>query len=463
MRPVPSIRVLALTAGVAACLILPARSQGQSRDVIAARLEALLTDLHDRALFSGAVVVGSRSGVRWQKGFGFADKVRRVAFAPDTPSDSGSLAKTFTAALVLALQAEGRLRLDDPVQRYLPELPERAITIRHLLSHSTGLPSDYAYFDRFIPADAERTTEALLKVLAEQKPRLAFRPGTAFEYNSIGYDLASLVAARAAGTSYARLIEQRVFRPLGLGSAFLRPARLHAFPGVRTLAYRRAGAADLDLHEVFDFEHFHGGSNIYISARDLHAWNVALWGGTVARGAKPEIARLARINGAASGLTLGSWYRSGAGDAFWYAGHLQGFHNEAFIDTRLDQSIVYVSNNTLEPWLQHGLVRAIRGVLNGAAVQPLSRPEVAAIAKDAWPSLAGTWRLARGAPLVVRVAAGRATVTYNGVEYQMFPVDGSFFYVPGLHFMIGFAQDGNTWSRIYVSTNLSEAWGNRVF
>ena len=461
MSAMPSIRVLALVTCVAAGAGLPTRSQG-TRDIIAARLDALMTDLHNRALFSGAVVAGSRSGVIWEKGFGFANKARGAAFTPGTSSDSGSLAKTFSAALVLALQAEGRLRLDEPVQRYVPEIPERAITIRHLLSHSSGLPSDYAYFDPFIPANAERTTELLVKVLAEQKPRLAFRPGTAFEYSSIGYDVASLVAARAARTPYARLIEERVFRPLNLVSAFLRPARLHAFPDVRTLAYRRGGV-DLDLHDVFDFEHFHGGSNIYISARDLHTWNVALWSGTVARGARPDIARLARINGATSGLTLGSWYRSDKGDAFWYAGHLQGFHNEAFIDTRRDQSIVYVSNNTLEPWLQHGIVRAIRGILSGATVGSLTRPAVAAIPKSEWRSLAGTWRMPRGKPLVVRVAGERATMTYSGVEYQMFPVDGSFFYVPGLHFMIGFARDGDAWARIYLSTNLSEAWGLRAF
>jgi CubicO group peptidase (beta-lactamase class C family) len=450
----------ALTLCVVAGAILVAGPRQGRNAVIATRLDALITDLQKRELFSGALVVGDDRGVLWQKGVGFADKTRGVAFTPDTPSDGASLAKTFTAALVLDLQAEGRLRLDDPVRKYLPALPYDDITVRHLLSHSSGLPSDYAYFDPFIPANTVRTTESLLAVIAAQKPKLAFTPGTAFEYSSFAYDVAALTAARAAGTTYEALLRERIFRPLGISSAFLRPGRLDAFPGIRTLAYRRAGPS-VDLHDVFDFEHFHGGSNIYISARDLHAWNVGLMTHAVVPRAAADIARFARIGRDTSGLTLGSWYRSPEGDALWYAGHLEGFHSEVFRDTRARYSIVYHSNNTIEPWLQLGLVRDVRWILAGLEPRPLSAPASDPVRKEDYPALTGRWRMDNGDKIAVETTNGRIRMRRRGIAYEMFPVSATTFYAPGLHFMISFSRDGGAVLRMHVATALSETSGTR--
>ncbi len=173
---------------------------------------------------------------------------------------------------MLLLHGEGILDLDAPVQRYLPELPYPEITLRHLLSHSSGLPAYYDYFEPFIPAGQVRTTETLLGIIAERKPPLHFRPGSSFEYSSFAYDLAALAAARATGPTYGDLLQRRFFEPLGITSAFVRPARLSDFPGARTIGYRHIRGVR-EVNDVFDLEAFHGGSNIYISARDLHRWN----------------------------------------------------------------------------------------------------------------------------------------------------------------------------------------------
>lgn len=433
-----------------------------AQGVICGRLEALIGDLHQRSLFDGAVVVGKNRNVVWEKGFGFANKTKRLEFTPATAADGASLAKTFTAALVLLLHAEGKLNLDRAVQRYLPELPYPEITLRHLLSHTSGLPAYYDYFDEFIPSRQIRTTKTLLGVIAEQKPPLHFPPGTAFEYSSFAYDLAALAAARAAGETYGYLLGTRFFKPLGITSAFLRPARLSDFPGIRTLAYQHLGG-DRRLNDVFDFEGFHGGSNIYISAHDLHLWNAAfLIPSVIGEAGRGKALQLARIGDARSGLTLGSWYRSERGDAYWYAGHLQGFHSEVFRDVKSDWSIVYVSNNTLPPWLQPALVRAIRAVVAGNDVRALQAPPTVEIKKAERASLAGIWTFSDQPPLGIQGVSDQMSVRRNGVVYRMFPVSESAFYVPGLHFMIGFARDGKeSIERVYVSTNVGEYWGTR--
>ena len=411
------------------------------------RLDALFTDLHRRGMFDGAVVVGDTRGVLWQKGFGYANAERQVPFAPDTPADGASLAKTFTAALLVTLAGEGRVDLDASAQRLLPELPYPAITLRHLLSHSSGIPVlDYDYFDRFLSPDRVRTTEVLLGVIAEQKPPLAFEPGSAFEYSSFGYDLAALAAARAAGKPFSELLRERVFVPLGIRSAFVRPGRLSEFPGLRTLGYRHVDSK-LEVNDVFDLEAFHGGSNIYISASDLHRWNASFF-------SKPALA-FALINGQPSGLTLNNWYRDDT--RFWYSGHLAGFHSEVFRDMRLQRSIVFMSNNTLDAWLQKAIVPAVNAILDGRDPGPLVRPPTDVLAKEQRASLVGAWRLPEGERLAIDISDRGTRITRHGVSYRMVQVDPRTFYVPGLDFMVGFVKD-----TMVLWSNLGEQRASRL-
>lgn len=488
----------------------------------AARLESLFSDLHARGLFDGAVVVRGRGGFVFERGYGFADLDRRLPFTPETPSDGASLAKTFTAALLVGLHEEKRLDLDAPARRLLPELPYPGVTLRHLLSHTSGIPVlDYDYFDPYLSRGEPRTTARLLQVLAARTPPRATPPGTAFEYSSLGFDLAALAAERATGTTYAALLDERFFRPLGMTSAFVRPASFSDFPGVRTRAYRRVGGR-LEPNDVFDGEGFHGGSNIYFSARDLGRWNAAflpasaglaagLGAGDVTAEANPagsgaddseapapavygetgsgeagvgravfspavlgELLRPARVDVAPSGLTLGSWYHGAGGSAHWYSGHLQGFHSEVFRDRSEGWSVVYVSNNTLEPWLQNGIVRAVIAALAdgksaatgvtapGLAAPGLTAPATAEISAGARGILAGRWSLRPGEFLDIEHADGRLDMWREHVRYRIVPIGPRWFYVPGLDFILGLARGGDgSLPRLYVASNLAESWCER--
>lgn len=428
------------------------------RPPVGERLDALFGDLHARGLFDGAVVVGDARGVIWERGYGHADVARGVPFTPDTPTDGASLAKTFTAALAIELAGEGVVDLDAPARRWLPELPYEDVTLRHLLGHASGLPIlDYDWFDPHLPpGKAVRTTEALLGVIATQRPALAASPGTAFEYSSLGFDLVALALARAGGAPYVDLLEDRFFRPLGITSAFARPAWFRDFPGTRTLGYRREGG-ELVPNEVFDGEAFHGGSNLYISARDLHRWNAAFLGDRppLDPAGSAQAHELARIGDGTSGLTLGSWYRAPDGSAFWYSGHLQGFHAEVFRDARAGWSIVYVSNNTLEPWLQKAIVRAVRRVLAGDDVPPLRPPALDELPGDR-SALAGEWRLPGEEPLAIRAAADHVSMERAGVSYRMVPIGPRVLYVPGLDLLVGVDAGG-----LHVESNLAERRASR--
>jgi CubicO group peptidase (beta-lactamase class C family) len=232
---------------------------------IAAAADSLLGNLHRRGLFGGAVVLARGGREVYARGFGAANAAAGVAFTPDTPVDGASVAKPFTAAAVHMLAREGKLRLDDPVRRHLPEYPHAATTVRHLLSHSAGLPG-YAFFEPFIPKGTVLTTPRFLEVLRQRDVAPAFAPGTRFRYDNMGFDVAALLVERVTGETWEGFLRRRVFGPLGMDPAFLRPARLADWRGVRTMSYRRAGDS-LVVHDVFDDEGFYGSANLYLSAR----------------------------------------------------------------------------------------------------------------------------------------------------------------------------------------------------
>ena len=108
-----------------------------------------------------------------------------------------------------------------------------------------------------------------------------------------------------------------------------------------------------------------------------------------------DITQVDLPNGRRSGLTLGSWYWTGDGSAFWYSGHLQGFHSELFRDTREGWTIVYTSNCTIKPWLQKGIVRAVRNVIAGAAPS-LAPPANQPVPRNERTRLAGHWVMPDG-------------------------------------------------------------------
>lgn len=431
--------------------------------------DSFLVDLHQRGLFNGAVVLGRGADEIYARGFGPANVALNVPFTPDTPADGGSIAKTLTAASVLMLEREGRLRLDDRVQQYVAEYPHRDTRIRHLLTHSAGLPEkEYDFFESLVPTDRVRTTALLLGVLRAHNVVPDFPPGTRFQYSSLGFDVAALLVERVTGQSWETFLRARVFAPLGFEHTFLRPPRLADWRGPRTLSYRRSGDS-LALHDVFDNEGFYGGSNLYFSARDLHRWSRSFYtkpvldARTLARGYRADSLHDPRTRfGGRSALNLLSWYYEPNARQYHYPGALQGFWGSVYRDEARGHSVVYLSNNSMPQWLRPLLSRALIAILDGRSPEPVAAPRYAKL-PESLSRGAGRYRVDRVGMVDVTVRDGRAFIRIErGIEYPAFSVGDGQLYVPGLDVWIGFSPDAAvaespfrqlTWSSIFVVGN----------
>src|SRR5262249_52798644 len=155
------------------------------------------------------------------KGYGMADLERDVKITPDTIFEAGSVSKQFTAAAVLLLARDGKLSLDDPVRKYIPELPDYGVplTIRHMLNHTSGL-RDWGGIAGIAgwPRTSRVYTHAHVLDIVSRQRSLNFVPGTRWSYSNTGYNLSAILVSRVSGMSFADFTRRRIFEPLGMTS-----------------------------------------------------------------------------------------------------------------------------------------------------------------------------------------------------------------------------------------------------
>ena len=208
MRNGRVVIVVAVVAAMSrAAAQVPDKTDPVGREALGATIDTFLTRAAAYGL-SGAVVVARDGDVVLRKGYGSADRARGALVTSETPFFIGSLAKQFTAAATLRLAADGRLTLDDTLGAYFPEAPQekRAITIRQLLAHTSGLP--------YLPSAGlfgrGSRDSVMQEMLAEP---LAFAPGSRYEYSTPGYILLAGVIERASGLTYEQYMRRCSIAP----------------------------------------------------------------------------------------------------------------------------------------------------------------------------------------------------------------------------------------------------------
>ena len=190
-------------------------------DQVDSYIEAQMRHLHIPGI-SLAVVRDGR--IVKAKGYGLADIEADSAAAPKTVYEIGSVGKQFTATAVMMLVEEGKISLDDKITKYFSEAPEywNRITVRHLLSHTSGIQNHVAvpgYLKIFKTDIAFETTPAREEILKEffKLPK-EFEPGETWAYDNTGYYLLGFVIEKASGKNYYRFLDERIFKPLGMNS-----------------------------------------------------------------------------------------------------------------------------------------------------------------------------------------------------------------------------------------------------
>jgi CubicO group peptidase (beta-lactamase class C family) len=223
-----------------------------------------------------AAAVSLNGETVFEKAFGLADLEHNVPNTPQTIFESGSVAKQFTAASLVLLQQDGKLSLDDPVRKYIPELPDYGspLTIRHLLNHTSGL-RDWGTVMSLTGAgrgDRVITQDLALDVIIHQRA-LDFTPGAEYSYSNSGYNLAAIIVERVSKQKFPAFVEERLFKPLGMKNSSWRDDYQRIVPG-RAQAYSRQGDGPWRLN--MPFMNVYGNGGMLTTVGDWMKWNAML-------------------------------------------------------------------------------------------------------------------------------------------------------------------------------------------
>jgi CubicO group peptidase (beta-lactamase class C family) len=342
----------AALAQLAASRAAPGARAGRVSAADARRLvDSLLADYAKPAAPGASVVVIRGGRVVLERAYGLADVDSGVGATSRTDYRLASLTKQFTAMAVMILAERGTLAYDDPVTRWLPDLPAyaRTVTVRHLLTHTSGL---WAYED-FVPdSQTYQVRDGDVLRLIQRADSLYFPPGTAYRYSNTGYALLALVVEAASGMPFARFLRERIFIPAGMRGTVAYEQ------GVSTVPHRAYGHA-LEGERWVRADQSKtsavlGDGGIYTSVEDLVRWYRALERHTLIREATQRLAWASAIlaDGRPAGYGFG-WFvdRDARGLRLWHNGETRGFTNGvvSYPDQRL---VVALLTNRLggTPW-----------------------------------------------------------------------------------------------------------------
>ena len=263
---------------------------------------------------------------------GTARRRPRMAMEEDMRFPLASITKSMTATAIMQLVEDGELALDDPVQRWVPELRGVAqpITIEHLLAHQSGLDHATEREMQQLGTDATR----LLRAVAGHP--LRFEPGTRSSYSNEGYVALGLVAERIRDQSFGEVLATRVFDPAGMGaSSLFGPSDVHGYDGRQ------------DVSDQFHLRWIPPAGSVVATAEDVDAFYRALWSGRLVD--DESVARMRTLRGYVGGWTDYGFglarERFSCGPAMGHAGRLSGISTEAWTLDDSDRSTVVLVND----------------------------------------------------------------------------------------------------------------------
>ena len=329
----------------------------------------------------------------FEKAFGLAEMEHNISNTPQTIFESGSVAKQFTAAALVLLQQDGKLNLDDPVRKYIPELPEydKPITIRHILTHTAGL-RDWGSVMALTGAgrgDRVITQAIALDVIYRQK-HLDFTPGAEYSYTNSGYQLAAEIVERVSKQKFPAFVEERLFKPLGMKNSSTRDNYQRIVPG-RAHAYSRQGpTSPWELN--MPFMNVYGNGGMLTTVGDWLKWNAMLdgriWNAKLVDALETQgVLNDGRKIDYALGLSIET-AKDGMKD-ITHGGSTAGYQTflARFPDKKLSVAVLCNGTNPGAGGLAYGVFEEIFGPPSSPA-----KVETVAVAEDQLKKYAGIWR-----------------------------------------------------------------------
>jgi CubicO group peptidase (beta-lactamase class C family) len=436
---------------VAALLLTPqSRASGATRD-LGTQVDALFAaSVHGDT--PGAEVLVARNGkIVFERGYGLANLDAKTLITSDTRFRIGSITKQFTAAAILRLAEQRRLRIDDPVSRFIADWPRGSeVTLRHLLTHSSGIHNFTANpgFDAHV-----REPISLEKLIAsfEHDP-YDFNPGEKFSYCNSGYVLLGLIIQKVSGESYGTFLRKAFFEPLGMNDTGVYPSG--SALANEALGYSFENGA-VRLAVDWDMSNVATAGELYSTAHDLFRWNEALFSQKVISAESMHAAFTVGVlkdddpthpedTGYGFGWTID---RLNGAREISHGGELAGFGSYLLRLPDYQLTVVVLLNcvphqPSLQQWV---LARQIARLALGGELPQEDKPKIAAnLPPAALQAIVGQYNMGSGLMMTVTVEAGHVFAEIAGRKrFELLPKSDRDFFVESGNAQATFVRNAN--------------------
>lgn len=244
----------------------------------AKKLDALFKNKVKTTGFNGCVLVAQHGHIVYKNVFGYSNFKTKDSLNINSAFQLASTSKTLTAAAILLLKDQNKLKLTDNVQKFLPDFPYLNITIQMLLTHRSGL-SNYLYFSEPY-CDANNCyngkvfdNNSMLRIIADTKPAPYTSPNKKFEYCNTNYALLACIVEKVSGQRFADFMAQNIFTPLGMSNTWVHGSKNDTIYKYKTTGHNASGYVEKDNYA----DDVVGDKGIFSTVDDLFKWNEALY------------------------------------------------------------------------------------------------------------------------------------------------------------------------------------------
>jgi len=402
----------------------------------AARMEQVIQSYTANRQFMGSVLVAQGADLLLSKGYGSANLEWDVPNSPSTKFRLGSITKQFTAASILLLQERGKLNVQDPVKKYMPDAPAAwdQIAIYNLLTHTSGIPS-FTGFPEYSKWEPFATTPAESVARFREKP-LDFAPGEKWSYSNSGYLLLGYLIEKITGGSYAQFVRENIFTPLGM-----RDSGYDSNSAV--IAHRASGYTPVkDALENAGFINMtipHAAGALYSTTEDLLKWERGLFGAKLLSPASLEIMTKPFKSDYACGLFVET--KNGR-KAIQHGGGIEGFNTELMYYPEDKLTEVVLSNvNGSAPT---DIAAKLAAIAHGEAVKLQTEHKEIALDAKLLARYVGTYELTADAKMLITLEGNQLSEKLDGQPaFPIFPESETVFFLKVVDAQIEFVRDAS--------------------
>jgi CubicO group peptidase (beta-lactamase class C family) len=401
-----------------------------------ARMEEVVQTYVQNKTFMGAVLVARGNEVILSKGYGSANLEWNVPNTPSTKFRLGSITKQFTAASILLLEERGKLTLDDPIKKYVPDAPREwdKITIFNLLTHTSGIPNFTSLPDyKSLKLDEMPVAKTILTV--RNKP-LDFLPGEKMSYSNSGYLVLGHVIETVTGASYEKFVTDNIFTPLGMKDSGYDS-------NTAIIARRAAGYMPSATGPVnAGFVHMsipHAAGALYSTTEDLLRWEQGLFAGKVV-----SPASLAKMTTPfKNDYALGVVVQTASGrKVIQHGGGIDGFNT--FLAYYPDGKLTVAVLANINGQTPNQIATKLADLAHGGGVQLTSERKEIALPAATLSKYVGTYEVQPGVDMMIRLDGDHLTTQLTGQpQFPIFAESETKFFLKVVDAQVEFIKDAS--------------------